>query len=71
MVSDKKSVTERHGDKGSFTGRRNSLLPLFCNANTCGKSSWRETFGYERRPEKTKAGKPFNVRGEPKSSSDS
>jgi hypothetical protein len=35
-----------------------------------GERGWRQTFGYERRPEKPKRGEPFIAREAPRSSSD-
>lgn len=57
--------------KGSFAEQRNGLLSLFTDPDGRGERSWRESFGYERRPEKPKRGQPFIARGSPQSSSGS
>ena len=66
-----KAVPPRGGDKGSFGDRREELLSRFPESDTSGERRWRETFGYERRPEKPKGGKPFIAREARRSSSDS
>jgi hypothetical protein len=67
----KPSLTpKRKGNQGSFAGKDDGLLSLFEDPDARGERSWRETFGYERRPQKRK-GKPFIARGLPRSSSGS
>jgi hypothetical protein len=57
--------------KGNFADQRNGLLKLFTDPDARGERSWRESFGYERRPEKRKGGEPFIAREARRSSSDS
>lgn len=64
-------AARRSGKKGNFADSRNGLLSLFGDGARNHKRSWRETFGYERRPEKPKRGQPFIVREVQRSSSDS
>ena len=71
MGKTKAAAPPRGGDKGSFADRREELLLRFPDPDGRGERSWRETFGYERRPEKAKGGKPFIAREARKSSSDS
>lgn len=59
------------GKKGNFADRRNCLLSLFTDPEAPSEQRWRETFGYERRPEKPKGSQPFIAREARKSSSDS
>jgi len=67
-----KKLAARKGDKkGNFADQRNGLLDLFSDVDGCGTSSWRESFGYERRPVKLKGGQAFIAREEPGSSSGS
>ena len=69
----KTKISAPRGDakKGNFADQRNGLLSLFNDPEGRGERNWRESFGYERRPEKPKGGKPFIAREAPKSSSDS
>jgi hypothetical protein len=61
----------KRGKKGNFAGQRNGLLSHFAGLSGSSDRSWRETFGYERRPGKPEVGKPFIARGSPRSSPDS
>ena len=61
----------RAGQKGNFAECRNGLLSHFDGPDGRGRRRWREIFGYERRPDEAKGGKPFIAREERKSSSDS
>jgi hypothetical protein len=71
MGSTEPSTRKRRGDKGSFAGKGDELLSLFPEPDALVESGWRQTFGYERRPEKPARGRPFIARGEPRSSSGS
>jgi hypothetical protein len=71
MGSTEPSTRKRQGDKGSFAGKSDELLNLFPELDVPIESGWRQTFGYERRPEKPARGRPFIARGEPRSSSGS
>lgn len=64
-------AVQRGGKKGNFAESRNGLLSHFSDRGGRGETSWRESFGYERRSAKPKGGQPFIARGAPKSSSDS
>lgn len=67
-----RTLSARSGGKtGNFAGQRNGLLSHFAGHIGQAGRSWRESFGYERRPEKPKGGQPFIARGSPRSSSDS
>jgi len=61
----------RGGKKGSFADRSDGLLSQFTDPAAGDARKWRESFGYERRPEKMKRGKPFIARAVPRSSSGS
>ncbi|HET9335238.1 MAG TPA: hypothetical protein VFO12_02390 [Sphingomicrobium sp.] len=63
-----KTPAAKRGKKGSFANSHDSLLSHFAVAGEAGERSWRESFGYERRPDKPKGGKPFIARGSPRSS---
>ena len=65
MPKHKTAAAARGGKKGSFVESRHGLLSLFDHPDGRGERSWRETFGYERRPEKPKGGQPFIARGSP------
>ena len=69
MTALKSSLGSRVGKKGNFANQRDGLLTLFTDPDGRAERSWRETFGYERRPEKPKRGQPFIARGLPRSSS--
>ena len=71
MPTTKKLAARSGGKKGNFAASRNGLLSHFDGHVGRGERSWRETFGYERRPEKPKRGQPFNAREARRSSSDS
>ena len=58
-----KTSAARGGKKGNFAGQRNGLLSHFTSHSGQAERSWRESFGYERRPAKPKGGKPFIARG--------
>ena len=61
----------RGGKKGNFTESRSGLLSLFDDPDGRGERNWRQTFGYDRRPEKPGRGRPFIAREAQKSSSGS
>ncbi len=71
MPTTKTLAARRGGKKGNFADSRNGLLSLFSDPDGRGERSWRETFGYERRPVKPRGDQPFIARAAPKSSSDS
>ena len=54
---------------GSFTDVTDSLPSLFSDPDGRGAQSWREMFGYDRRPPRNANELLFNVSEEPKSSS--
>ena len=70
MPKTKTSAARGGARTGNFVDQRNGLLSLFADPEGRGERSWRETFGYERRPEKPRGGQPFIARGSPRSSSD-
>ena len=69
MPKTRTSAAQRGGKKGNFADQRNGLLSHFSDRGGRGETSWREIFGYERRPAKPKGGEPFIARGAQKSSS--
>jgi hypothetical protein len=71
MPKSRNSAAKHGGRKGNFAESRNGLLSLFSDPDGRGERSWRETFGYERRPVKPEGGQPFIAREAPISSSDS
>ena len=71
MPNTRNSAAQRGGKKGNFAESRNGLLSLFDDSDRRSDRNWRESFGYERRPEEPKRAKPFIAREARKSSSDS